>query len=314
MFCIRSFSNDPFFNLALEEHLLKSSEEEYFIVYSNRPTVIIGKHQIPFAEANIEFLKAQGIRLARRISGGGAVYHDQGNLNYAFIRNISVENKIDYKMQLQPVVDVLHSMNMNAEVSSSHDLLIDGKKISGNAEHIYGNRVLHHGTLLFSSDIEMLKEALNPTGTYESKAVSSKRSSVARICDFVSAQMNFEMFSFLFFQRMINSISGEHRSLQKNDIETTSRIAFSKYAKASWVYGKSPDYAFSRVTKEGYESTISVRKGIINEVELNINSHSLSDVCLFLKEKIHHILLVDQLMKEFKALNLSEKVWRELIF
>jgi lipoate-protein ligase A len=156
MFCIITESDDPSFNLAVEELLLKNRNNEYLILGINKPSVIIGKHQSAHREINTRFVTENNIPVIRRISGGGTVFHDKGNLNFTFIRQSEAGKQIDFRKYTKPVIDFLYSLGVEAKFEGKNDLKTDGLKISGNAEHVHRNRVLHHGTLLFSTSLEII--------------------------------------------------------------------------------------------------------------------------------------------------------------
>ncbi|HRC66441.1 MAG TPA: lipoate--protein ligase family protein, partial [Bacteroidales bacterium] len=148
MFCINNQNTNPYFNLASEEYLLKNYEEDVFMLWRNEPSIIIGKHQNALAEINIEYVKENHIKVVRRITGGGAVFHDLGNLNFTFISNSPNSKPVmNFKKYTQPIVDVLVNLGVDARFEGRNDIVIDGKKISGNAECVYKNRFLHHGTI-----------------------------------------------------------------------------------------------------------------------------------------------------------------------
>ena len=182
MFLINLETHDPFFNLALEEVLLKSRQEDYLILYINDPSVIIGKHQAAHREVNTKFITENKIPVIRRISGGGTVFHDRGNLNFTFIRQSEEGKQIDFRKYTKPVIDFLVSLGIDARFEGKNDIKVDGLKISGNAEHVYRNRVLHHGTLLFSSSIHMLKNSIrSDKSCYTTRAVDSNPASVMNL-------------------------------------------------------------------------------------------------------------------------------------
>ena len=182
MICINPDTTDPFFNLAIEELLLKSYNEEYLLLYVNSPSVIIGKHQSGHREVNTRFVYENQIPVIRRISGGGTVFHDSGNLNFCFILRSEQGKQVDFRKYTQPVIDFLASIGVNASFEAKNDLKVDGLKISGNAEHIHGDRVLHHGTLLFSTSLDMLRKSIRKDpSNYISRAVVSNPSPVTNL-------------------------------------------------------------------------------------------------------------------------------------
>ena len=161
MLCIINTNTKPYFNLAAEDYVLRNFKDDCFMLWRNKPSIIIGKHQNTLAEINLEYVKDNNIDVVRRLSGGGAVFHDLGNLNFTFIKNAKDEGSlVDFKKYIQPILEVLQSLGVNAKFEGRNDIMIDGKKISGNAEHVFKRRVLHHGTLLFLSQIADLSKAL----------------------------------------------------------------------------------------------------------------------------------------------------------
>ena len=156
---IPTTSLDPHFNLAAEEYLLTQSKEEIFMLWRNDRSVIIGKNQNAYAELNLPFVEEHNVKVVRRMTGGGAVFHDPGNINFTFIVN-SAEKAIDFVPYTAPIIDYLRSLGADATLSGRNDILIDGRKVSGNAQCVLNGRTMHHGTLLFSSDMSELAGAL----------------------------------------------------------------------------------------------------------------------------------------------------------
>ncbi len=155
-------STDPYLNLAIEEYLFLHTEEPIFMLWQNAPSVIIGKNQNAYAEVDRAYADARGIRIARRITGGGAVYHDLGNINYSYLSPNEKGRALDFESFTAPILRALHSLGIHAALSGRNDIEIDGKKISGNAQHKVGARLLHHGTLLFDTDTTVLEAVLRP--------------------------------------------------------------------------------------------------------------------------------------------------------
>ena len=195
MNCILSKISDPYFNLAAEEYLLKSRDEDFFLLYRNEPSIIVGKHQNALAEINWEFASKHKIKVARRLSGGGTVYHDPGNLNFSFIRKGLEGKLVDFKKYTAPIREVLSKMGIETKFEGHNSLTLNGFKVSGNAEHVFKKRVLHHGTLLFSSSLENLEEAIRTRpDQYSDKAVKSVRAEVANICESLDKKITIEEF------------------------------------------------------------------------------------------------------------------------
>ena len=153
MLCIISPYTSPYFNLAAEEYLLKCFQEDVFLLYRNIPSIVVGKHQNTLAEINLPFVQEQDILVARRISGGGTVFHDLGNLNFAFFTTGKEGDLVNYKRATMPIIEALGKMGLEAKLGQRNELLLKKLKISGTASHVWKKRVLHHGTLLFSSEI-----------------------------------------------------------------------------------------------------------------------------------------------------------------
>ncbi len=185
-FCILK-TTDPHYNLAVEEYLFNTAEEDVFLLWQNYNTVVIGKNQNAYAEIDFNELKSKGVNLARRITGGGAVYHDLGNVNYSFISPNAKTSGIDFSYYATPIINALKNLGLEVTLSGRNDLVtIGGKKISGNAQHRVQNRVLHHGTLLFSSDLEFLSKVLTvDSEKLKTKALKSTRSRVENISSLI---------------------------------------------------------------------------------------------------------------------------------
>jgi len=177
MIGILSRSRNVFFNLAVEEYLLKQKTDDVFMLWQSGISVVVGKHQNTYAEINHAYIREHQIPVVRRLSGGGAVFHGPGNLNFTFIQNGEPGKMVNFRKFVTPVIEYLKTLGLSAEIGTQNEILIGGVKISGNAEHIFKKRVLHHGTLLFNVDLSMLKEAIKVVPErYIGKAVQSNRS------------------------------------------------------------------------------------------------------------------------------------------
>lgn len=251
MLYIDNERTDPYWNLALEEYLLKSSAQEYFILWQNAPSIIIGRNQNTSSEINAEYVSAHSIPVVRRLTGGGAVFHDLGNLNYTFIVNDNGSTGIDFEKYTQPILDVLHGLSVNAELTGRNDLTIDGRKFSGNSQYRYRGRLLHHGTLLFSSSLPDISSALKvDSSKFEGKGVQSVRSRVTNISEHLKMPLTLTEFKQLVTANIRNSHSEfEIYILSEQELVSVSLLEREKYSKWEWNYGASPAYNISKRKK-----------------------------------------------------------------
>ncbi len=264
-----SHSNNPFFNLALEEFLFHKHEEEFFILYINEPSVICGKHQIPYKEINIEFVEKNNIFICRRFSGGGTVYHDEGNLNFCFIsRTNTKEIQIDFRKFILPVSDFLSAMGLRVTLNERNNILIHGKKISGNAEHISKGRVLHHGTLLFDSDLTKLHLALKGNSAkYTDHSVQSVSSPVTNILPYLSVPINIKIFRNYLVDYLIGKLKLDYYELDESEYYDIFHLSVEKYVTPEWIYCNSPEYNLNNsiwLNKKNCAFSFNVKNGVIN--------------------------------------------------
>ena len=274
MLIIRRSTTDPYFNLAAEEFLLKNFVEDTFALWRNDSSIIVGKHQNTLAEINQEYVKEKNIKVVRRLSGGGAVFHDLGNLNFTFTQKSEEENKINFQKYTQPILEVLQRMGVNALFEGRNDLTIDGRKFSGNAMHIWKNKVLHHGTLLFSSEIPDLSEALKVDPTkFQDKAVKSVRSRVTNITDHLKEEMDVMQFADRIEQYIIETNpQATLYELTEEDTERIQELADTKYGTWKWNFGYSPKYNFKKVLQAPgsgiIDLNLDVHDGIIKQIKI----------------------------------------------
>ena len=241
MLLIYNEITNPYFNLAMEEYLLKNFNEDMFILWRNENAVIVGKNQNTLSEINLDYIKEHSIPVVRRQSGGGAVFHDLGNINFTFIANNN-DSFSDFKRFTTPIIDLLKTLDINAEFSGRNDLLIDGCKFSGNAQYNYKDRVMHHGTLLFSSQIADLSNALKVKPIkFEGKGVKSVKSRVTNISDHLKEPLTVLEFKDLIMNYLekINT-DNKHYTLSELDIENINKLVEEKYSTWDWYFGNSP--------------------------------------------------------------------------
>jgi len=271
---IVSRSLNPYFNLAAEAYFLQNTNDNVVIIWQSESAVVSGKHQNICAEINYKFCKENNILPARRLSGGGTVFHDMGNINFTFIKNIETEmdKAVNYKQFLEPIRKALSSLGIETTYSHRDDLLLDGKKISGNAQHVFQQkkRVLHHGTLLYNCKLTNLSSALHSEGQYEDKAVKSVRSIVTNIKD----HHNFgETQDFLvkFINQLSDSFGAAH-FISENELQQINQIKNEKFELEEWILGYSPKYIHKRLVSlngKKYQLYMFVDKGEVIEMNLN---------------------------------------------
>jgi len=275
-------STDPAFNLAAEEWLLTNSDQEIFMLWRNRPAVIVGRNQNTLAEIDEAFTRRRGIPVVRRLSGGGAVFHDLGNINFTFINNGTPSEGLDFERFTVPIQRALRSMDVECVFSGRNDLLIEGKKFSGNAQHFHGGRILHHGTLLFSSDMTDLSGALRvDPEKYRDKAVKSVRSRVTNISSHLNAPMEVTEFIRALMDFVSSGASPDDMALTDAETGTIENMAEKRYRTWDWNFGSSPAYNFEKRTRtQGglLDVNLFVKKGRILKARLFGDYFGVRDV------------------------------------
>jgi lipoate-protein ligase A len=276
---------DPRVNLAIEEFALKHLDinETYLLFYINEPSIIIGKNQNTVEEINADYVREEGIHVVRRLSGGGAVYHDLGNLNFSFITKDDGNSFHDFKKFTNPVVKALKKLGVHAELSGRNDILADGKKISGNAQFSTKGRMFSHGTLLFDSEIENVVSALNVRmDKIESKGIKSIRSRVTNIREHLDHDMTMEEFKETLLVYLFEDFDAIPKyELTESDWEEIRKISRERYANWDWNYGKSPKFNVelsNRFAAGSVDIRLHIVKGIIQESKIFGDFFGVGDV------------------------------------
>lgn len=281
MICINLASTNPYFNLAAEEYLLKNYTDDVLMIWQSVPSVIVGKHQNMMAEINYPYILKNGIPVIRRLSGGGTVFHDLGNVNFTYIANGKEGHIVDFKRFTQPIVDFLNSYKVPAVLSGRNDILVDGLKFSGNAEHVYKQRVLHHGTILFSSNLEMLKQGITRVGgVYSDSSVKSFRSKVANLAPYFRPQIDVDTFRSLLFSYLKERHFSDSHFFSDVEMVQIQRLADEKYSTWEWNFGYSPDYSFNSGDDSLMKIHFFVKKGRIDDIKISSSDANFSDVII----------------------------------
>lgn len=252
MILILSPSTDPAFNLALEQYVFDHMDrsQEYFMLWQNKDTVVIGKNQNAFAEVRHKVAQERNISVVRRLSGGGAVYHDLGNLNYTFILNAKNRAELDLHLFCRPIVELLRSLGVPAEANGRNDITIAGKKFSGNAQYLKQDRIMHHGTLMFQSDLSVVADVLNVSSDkFQSKAAKSIKSRVTNIAPFLQSPLSIEEFKALVIKYILKTDHITPYQFSSEDLAVIQKIKEERYDTYEWNYGYSPSYS---VVKKRY--------------------------------------------------------------
>jgi lipoate-protein ligase A len=262
MLILANSLNSPEENLSFEEYYFNVFEEDTLRIWRNPASVIIGKHQNAFSEANLNFCHQNQIPIIRRISGGGTVFHDLGNINFSFFRFVEKGNQINYSENLKMVSDVLGSMGFRVLQSERHDLFIGETKISGNAQHVSKGRALHHGTILYDSDMQLLSNSIKRQyGHFEDKSVKSVRSKVSNLKHFIDFGTSSEFYERL-VQTFIDHYTLQTATFRQNEVNP-------KYYASIWNFGYGPKFTLTCNEKNHYLILEIDRGGQINTVESN---------------------------------------------
>lgn len=278
--------NDPQINLAIEDYILNYLDvesEPHFMFYINEPSIIIGRNQNTIEEINTEYVEANNIKVVRRLSGGGAVYHDLNNLNYSFITKDDGNSFRDFKKFTDPIVEALAKLGVTAQLTGRNDIEIDGKKVSGNAQFATKGRMYSHGTLMFKTDVDAVVSSLRvKKDKIESKGIKSVRSRVGNISDYIEGDMTIEELK----RAILVSIMGGEENIKTYDLtekdwEIIRQISKERYGNWDWNYGKSPKFNMQQTHRfpvGGIDVRLQVNKGIIEDITIFGDFFGVGDV------------------------------------
>jgi lipoate-protein ligase A len=283
MIFIKNDNTNPYINHAIEEYVLDKFSEDVFMLWRNESCILIGKNQNTLSEIDIDYVKQHNLAVVRRMSGGGAIFNDLGNLNFTFISSIDGNNFAHFERFTYPIINALKKLSINAELTGRNDLTIEGKKFSGNAQYQHRNRILHHGSILFSVDMSKLSQALKSKDIkFQDKAVKSVKDRVTNIQQYLNAPMDvIEFKQFLMQNIMKEEKNSKWYELTEIDWVNIQKICDCKYATWIWNYGHSPKFNYHNEKKFPggiVQVNINIQKGFIKDVRFYGDFFSSCDI------------------------------------
>jgi lipoate---protein ligase len=325
IFILNPYKN-IYFHLATEEYLLNHLETGFIMLWEAEKSVVIGKHQNALKEINFPYVQENKINVARRISGGGTVYHDKGNLNFTIVAPIE-ENQsfqVNYKKYLEPVIQYLETLGIEAAKSENNDLIINGLKVSGNAQH-HGrkqHKILHHGTLLFDADLKTLGAAIKGAEEiYKDKSVASKRKNVENIQYFLKNKINFDSFKAGLQDYLVKHYNiQEIRDLSCDETDQIEALAVTKFEKWEWNYGYSPAYQLNKsfdMLNHHFVLDFNVERGgkfLKSEVVTKPNNEIGKEISGYLMKGSHHPEYIQNVLDRLNSINLNKEEKQKLLF
>ncbi|PKP02381.1 MAG: lipoate--protein ligase [Bacteroidetes bacterium HGW-Bacteroidetes-6] len=284
-------------NLAAEEILLKDYVDNFFLIYQNNACVVVGKHQNAMRETNFPFLFENNIPIFRRISGGGTVYHDDGNINFSIIQNTDGENIVDFERYTEPIIQFLKTFNLDAQFGKRHEILVNGYKVSGNAEHIHRKRVLHHGTLLFNTDLIVLEKSLRlKNKKYRDRAVDSVPGNVGNILPMLEKPLSTAEFVGHLVEFLVDSENFSPLSISTELDAKVDKLCSEKYNTWNWNMAYHADY---NVIVSDLDSKLSlefcIEKGKVAAANnLGMDEIYFTELCSLLIGQVHSPSSIDK--------------------
>lgn len=311
MILIDRTETEPFFNIAAEEYVLKTFDEDVFMLWKNSPSVIVGKHQVAAAEADLLHTSRHNIPVIRRISGGGTVYHDEGNLNYSLVSNGEKGKLVDYLKYAGTVIRALDKLSVKAVLEGKSSLYTSGKKFSGNAEHVFRSRVLHHGTLLFNTDPEELRKCIRPAHAgYDDKAIRSVDSQTTNLIEHLPNGTNLEGFKDSLIVQVKEDFPGiKNYSFTDEDRKKIQTLVSNKYSGLEWNIGYSPKYTLDKNVNIGevhLKIQIRTEKGRITRMEvIHDGAEYFQEVSDSLLGVLHHPEPIKDILNKINFVQLT---------
>jgi len=276
---------DPYLNIAAEEYYIRNADNDMCMVWVNDKSVIIGKHQNAYAEINYPYIHENQIPVIRRISGGGAVYHDPGNLNFSFISKTGKASQVNFGKFTSVIINFMKSLGIEVNVNNRNSLFIGDQKFSGHAEHLYHDKILHHGTILFNTDLDILQKSISPVKEFQTKAMPSVRSSVMNIAPLLPFGIDIHEFIGVFTDWLMTFYPGSTLFNPDPDIsEEIAKLAGSKYRTWEWNFGYSPAYTFT-IHFQSFTEIVHADMQVINGQFSFVKVHTNSE-----KDIIHNLL------------------------
>ena len=304
-------SDSCFFNHAAEEYLMNNFDDEVFMLWINKPSILIGRNQNTVSEIHLDYVKDNGIEVVRRLSGGGTVYNDLGNMNFTFITNrdpAGGQVKNGFEKFALPVINALRSLGVNAVFTGRNDIVIDGKKFSGNAQYFQKDKLLHHGTLLFDCDMSKLSLALKSKAIkFKDKSVKSVGGRVTNILPNLDKPMTLADFR----EYLKNYIIETHNiktiyEFNEKDLIEINKIVEERFDTWEWNYGKSPEYRYENAVKYPsgvVEYNLNVEDGIITQVSIygdffgEVNINEVESILIGVKHSMEEL---EEALKDIK--------------
>ncbi|MBR3293585.1 MAG: lipoate--protein ligase [Oscillospiraceae bacterium] len=307
------YTTDAAWNLAAEQYVFENMprEDSYFMLWQNKKAVIIGKYQNTQAEINPAYIHDEQVQVIRRLSGGGAVYHDLGNLNFSFITDANGRKHIDMAGFCRPVIETLRELGVDAELNGRNDMTVNGQKFSGNAQYLRQGRVMHHGTILYDSDLSAVSRALHvDQAKIQSKGIASVRSRVTNIRPLLPIDRPLSDFRELLLTHMLKQTSGSMYSFSAEDTEQIEQIRRSRYARWDWNYGSSPACDLEKSRRiDGcgtVRAFITLDKGCIRSLQFQGDFFSAEEPELLAKKLIGQALTEEALLDALSQVDLSQ--------